>query len=190
MAFEGGRISENFKVPQLRNIYQKVGMFGFSLSTSAATGQQIRGFGFSHDGSVDTLDSFLSDPVFNFPAPVATTRAQVAAFVMAMDTDLAPVVGQQVTWRPNSNAALETQLNLLKQQAAVTAPRAACDLVARASVDGAIHSGLLQSDGTWLMKSGERLADAALRNLASVSQPITFTCLPPGAGRRVALNVP
>ena len=190
MSFEGGRISENFKVPQLRNVYQKVGMFGFSLSTAAATGQQIRGFGFSHDGSVDTLDSFLSDPVFNFPAPAATTRAQVAAFVMAMDTDLAPIVGQQVTWRPNSNAALETQLNLLKQQAAVTAPRAACDLVARVSVDGAIHSGLLQSDGTWLMKSSERLADSALRNLASVSQPLTFTCLPPGAGRRVALNTP
>ena len=190
MAFEGGRISENFKVPHLRNVYQKVGMFGFSLSTAVPTGQQIRGFGFSHDGSVDTLDTFLSDPVFNFPAPVSTTRAQVAAFVMAMDTDLAPIVGQQVTWRPNSNAALETQLNLLKQQAAVTAPRAACDLVARASVDGAIHSGLLQSDGTWLMKTGERLTDSALRNLAGVSQPITFTCLPPGAGRRVALNVP
>ena len=190
MSFEGGRISENFKVPQLRNVYQKVGMFGFSLSTAASTGQQIRAFGFAHDGSVDTLESFLSDPVFNFPQPVVATRAQVAAFVMAMDTDFAPIVGQQVTWRPNSNAALETQLNLLRQQAAVTAPRAACDLIARASVEGVVHSGLLQSDGTWLMKNSDRLTDTALRVLASASQPITFTCLPPGAGRRVALNAP
>ncbi len=190
MSFEGGRISENFKVPQLRNVYQKVGMFGFSLATSASTGQQIRGFGFAHDGSVDTLESFLSDPVFNFPQPVVATRAQVAAFVMAMDADFLPIVGQQVTWRPNSNAALETQLSLLKQQAAVNAPRAACDLIARASGEGVVHSGLLQSDGTWLMKNNDRLTDAALRALASASQPITFTCLPPGAGRRAALNLP
>jgi hypothetical protein len=190
MSFEGGRITENFKVPQLRNVYQKAGMFGFSLSSGASTGQQIRGFGFSHDGSVDTLDSFLSDPVFNFPAPAATTRAQVAAFVLAMDSDLAPIVGQQVTWRPGAGSAVETQLTLLKSQAAVTAPRAACDLMMRASVEGATYSGLLQSDGTWLMKSGERLAEATLRALATASQPLTFTCLPPGAGRRTALNLP
>ena len=190
MSFEGGRISENFKVPHLRNVYQKAGMFGFSLSTAAATGPQIRGFGFSNDGSVDTLDTFFSDPVFNFPAPAATTRAQVIAFVMAMDSDLAPIVGQQITWRPNTNAVVESQLNLLKQQAAVTIPRATCDLVVRAGIDGAVLGGVLQTDGTWLMKTGERLADTALRNLASANQPLTFTCLPPGTGRRVALNLP
>ena len=190
MSFEGGRISENFKIPHLRNVYQKAGMFGFSLSAASATGAQIRGFGFSNDGSVDTLDTFFSDPVFNFPAPAATTRAQVVAFVMAMDTDLAPIVGQQITWRPNTNPVVDAQLTLLKQQAAVTVPRAACDLVVRASIDGAVQSGILQSDATWLMKTGERLADTALRNFATVSQPLTFTCLPPGTGRRVALNLP
>ncbi|MCY7388569.1 MAG: hypothetical protein LH481_10975, partial [Burkholderiales bacterium] len=190
MSFEGGRITENFKVPQLRNVYQKAGMFGFSLSGGAASGAQIRGFGFSHDGSVDTLDSFLSDPVFNFPAPAATTRAQVAAFVWAMDSDLAPIVGQQVTWRPNTNAAVETQLSLLKSEAAVTAPRASCDLIVRASIDGANVAGLMQTDGNWLMKTGERLTEAALRNLPSASQPLTFTCMPPGSGRRAALNLP
>ncbi len=189
MSFEGGRITENFKVPQLRNVYQKVGMFGSSLSATAATGQQIRGFGFSHDGSVDTLDSFFGDGVFNFPAPAATTRAQVAAFVMAFDTDLAPIVGQQITWRPNSNAALDTQLNLLKSQAAIINPRPVCDLTVRASIDGANFAGLLQTDGTWLMKSADRLTDTALRALATVTQPLTFTCVPPGSGRRVALNL-
>ena len=190
MAFEGGRITENFKVPQLRNVYQKTGMFGFSLSTAAGTGPQIRGFGFSHDGSVDTLDSFLSDPVFNFPAPAATTRAQVAAFVLAMDTDLAPSVGQQVTWRPDGSAAVEERLSLLKTQANITTPRATCDLTVRASIDGTTYGGLMQSDGTWLMKTGERPSDAALRALASPSQPLTFTCVPPGSGRRIALNAP
>lgn len=188
MSFEGGRITENFKVPQLRNIYQKAGMFGFSLSSGAPTGQQIRGFGFSHDGSVDTLDSFFSDPVFNFPAPAATTRAQVAAFVLAMDTDLAPIVGQQVTWRPGASVATEERLSLMKSQSMVTTPRAACELTVRAAIDGTSVSGLMHSDATWQMRSGERLSDAALRSLASAAQPLTFTCVPPGSGRRIALN--
>ena len=120
----------------------------------------------------------------------STTRAQVAAFVLAMDSDLAPIVGQQVTWRPNTNASVETQLSLLKLQAAVTTPRATCDLTVRASVDGVNYAGLMQSDGSWLMKTGERLSEPALRNLATVSQPLTFTCMPPGTGRRAALNAP
>jgi hypothetical protein len=190
MSFEGGRITENFKVPQLRNMYQKAGMFGFSLSTGASAGPQIRGFGFSHDGSVDTLDSFFSDPVFNFPAPAATSRAQVAAFVMAMDSDLAPIVGQQVTWRPGASEATEARLALMKAQASVTTPVAACDLVVRAAIDGNAFSGWLQSDGSWRMKNGERLGDGALRALASAAQPLTFTCVPPGSARRIALDSP
>lgn len=189
MSFEGGRITDNFKVPQLRNVYQKVGMFGFSLGT-ASTGQQVRGFGFSHDGSVDTLDSFLSDPVFFFPPPADVTRAQVAAFVLAMDSDLPPIVGQQVTWRPGAPGAVEDRLALMKAQALVTSPRAACDLVVRGAADGVGYSGLMQADGTWRMRSGGPLSDSALRALATAAQPLTFTCVPPGSGRRIALNLP
>lgn len=188
MSFEGLRISENFKVPQLRNVYQKLGMFGFSADGTAAAGPQVRGFGFGHDGSIDTLVSFFSDPVFNFPAPVATTRAQVIAFSLAMDSDFLPVVGQQVTWRPGGPGAVDARLTLLKQQARITSPRPACDLVSRATIDGAAYTGLLLADGTWQMRSGARLDDAALHSLATPTQPITFTCLPPGNGKRVALN--
>ena len=188
MSFEGFRISENFKVPQLRNVYQKLGMFGSSAGASAPTGPQIRGFGFAHDGSLDTLTSFFSDPVFNFPAPVATTRDQVIAFSLVMDSDLLPVIGQQVTWRPGVPDAVEARLTLLKSQARANTPRPACDLVARATVDGVAHSGLLLGDGTWQMRSGARLDDVALRAFATPAQPITFTCLPPGNGKRVALN--
>ena len=190
MSFEGGRISENFKVPQLRNVYQKAGMFGSSLSTSAATGQQIRGFGFSNDGSVDTLDDFFQDPVFFFPAPADRSRAQVIEFVLAMDSNLLPVVGQQVTWRTGSSTAIENQLSLLKAQALVTTPQPACDLVVRANIDGAAQSGLFQSDSSWLMRDGSRLTDTALRALARAAEPLTFTCLPPRNGRRAALNLP
>lgn len=188
MSFEGGRITENFKVPQLRNMYQKIGMSGVSFNTATPTGDQIRGFGFSNDGSVDTLNTFLSDPVFFFPAPVETSRASVAAFVMALDSDLAPIVGQQVTWRSSLNTIAEAQLALLKQQALAGNPRPACDLVVRANIDGVARAGLFQADSTWLMRSGESLTDTALRQLASATQPLTFACVAPGSGRRIALN--
>ncbi|MFM8479738.1 MAG: hypothetical protein ACKOCF_00885, partial [Gammaproteobacteria bacterium] len=188
MTFEGGRISENFKVPQLRNMYTKAGMFGFSGDNSTPTGAQIRGFGFSNDGAVDTLDNFFRDPVFLFPPPAADTRRQVIAFTMAFDTDFLPVVGQQVSWRPGAESAVESRLTLLREQAQVTSPRRACDLIARASVNGTAYSALLQSDGSWSMRGGGTRTDAQLRELATVTQPITFTCMPPGTGRRAALD--
>ena len=188
MTFEGGRITENFKIPQLRNMYTKVGMFGFSGDNSAATGLQIRGFGFSHDGAVDTLENFLRDPVFIFPSPADVTRRQVAAFVLAFDTNLLPIVGQQVTWRPGTSSAIEDRLSLLRNQALIRTPRPSCDLIARITANGVAHSALLQLDGNWAFKDGSIRNESQLKELASVAQPITFTCVPPGTGQRVALN--
>jgi len=188
MTFEGGRITENFKIPQLRNMYTKVGMFGFSADSGGVTGAQIRGFGFSHDGTLDTLDNFFRDPVFLFPPPAAETRRQVTAFVLAFDSDLFPIVGQQVTWRPGTSELIESRLTLLKSQAQTLTPRRVCDLVARATVNGTAFSALLQADGSWAMRGGGVRSDAELKGLATVTQPITFTCVPPGTGRRIALD--
>ena len=97
-------------------------------------------------------------------------------------------MGQQVTWRPGATSETEARLTLLKQQAQVTAPRRACDLQARGAADGVAFSALMQADGSWLLRSGGSTSDAALRQLATSSQPLTFTCLPPGTGQRTALN--
>ena len=113
----------------------------------------------------------------------------VVAFVLAMDSDLAPVVGQQVTWRPDSPSAVDARLQLLRERAAVVSPRPECDLMVRGSIDGTAYTGLLQSDGNWLMRGGATRTDAALRALATATQPLTFTCLPPRSGRRAALNL-
>ena len=58
------------KVAQLRNLYQRVGMFGmastfyFGIQDEPFLGPQIRGFGFTHDGTVDTMFRFLNGVVF------------------------------------------------------------------------------------------------------------------------------
>ncbi len=185
MTFEGFRITENFKVPQLRNMYQKLGMFGAALTSSTNTGPQIRGFGFSNDGTADTLTTFFSDPVFNFPAPATTTRDQVIAFTLAMDSDLRPMVGQQVTLRPSSTGAeLVARFSQMKAQANA----GACELVVRGAIDGTAHAGLLQRDGAWQMRAGNVLIEADLLALAKEAQPLTFTCMPNGDGKRAALN--
>ena len=60
-----------FKIPHLRNLYQKVGMFGmpavpfFKPGDNGNKGDQVRGFGFLHDGSVDTLFRFHSAIAFS-----------------------------------------------------------------------------------------------------------------------------
>jgi YVTN family beta-propeller protein len=53
-----------FKIPHIRNLYQKVGMFGKPITPGnlsqddAFTGDQVRGFGFTHDGAFDTMFRF------------------------------------------------------------------------------------------------------------------------------------
>lgn len=80
--------SQLFKVPHLRNAYTKVGMFGvgsnvFLLPNSVLgdrrggfpslagvfMGPQVRGFGFFHDGSIDTLHHFFGSAPFAARAP-------------------------------------------------------------------------------------------------------------------------
>ena len=77
-----GRSSFDFnpqllKVPHLRNLYQKVGKFGnpanpgFLGGDNGFKGDQVRGFGFLHDGSLDTVFRFVHgisfSEVFNGP---------------------------------------------------------------------------------------------------------------------------
>ena len=186
MTYEGSRFSDNFKVPHLRNVYQKVGMFGYSLEGSTQ-GKQYRGFGLGNDGSVDTLVTFFSDPVFVFKNP-DTDRKNMAAFMLAFDSDYLPITGQQLTWRPGSSSAINNRLSLLKQQAKVTSPRPACDLQVSGNINGVDISGLYQADGTWKFKDGKSSSDTDLMALATATQPLTFTCLPPGTGVRTALK--
>lgn len=75
--------SQTFKVPHLRNVYTKAGMFGITPSFIVVSssvlgdrrggfftpappffGEQVRGFGFLHDGAIDTMHHFLGTTPF------------------------------------------------------------------------------------------------------------------------------
>src|SRR5207247_10598283 len=98
MSIEGE--PQEFKIPHLRNAYEKVGMFGmpkvafFRDGNAASLGPQVRGFGFLHDGSVDTLFRFHGANVFRVND---TERAELEQFVLAFDSNLAAIDGQKLS---------------------------------------------------------------------------------------------
>ena len=216
-----------FKVPHLRNLYQKVGMFGtpndFDPSDTSnigqflpppyndvsITGDQVRGFGFLHDGSVDTIFRFhgatvfaqtatnpsgiplVVDPTDPLKAPEElaanfTLRRELEAFALAFDSNLAPIVGQQVTLRDDSGADAAARVTLLEARAA----SGDCDLVAKGQLFGQ-PVGFLYRPATASFtpdrSAGRPLTDAHLRELAQ-SSPLTFTAVPPGSGARIGLD--
>ena len=112
-------------MPHLCNIYQKAGKFGNSgrfSQTDTEFVDQIRGFGFMHDGNMDTVDNFLQTQVFQFSTIPSTNdqmRSDVVDFVMAFDSDLAHIVGQQATLNPTAGADTLARVNLLRDRASV-----------------------------------------------------------------------
>jgi hypothetical protein len=212
-SFEGV-IGQIFKIPQLRNMYAKVGMFGdprvdtFEAPDSGNTGAQIRGFGFTNDGTLDTLVRFFTALVFH-PLPTAgfpllnpdRTRRDVEQYVLAFDSDLAPIVGQQVTLTAGNAAAAGPRIALLEQraQAPFTSKTLGgavkeCELVARVAQGGAIRGYVFDpSTGRFVAVgagAGASLSDAALRaHAATPGQEVTYTCAPPGSGARLAATL-
>ncbi|MEW6271507.1 MAG: hypothetical protein AB1689_19670, partial [Thermodesulfobacteriota bacterium] len=200
------------KVAHLRNLYQKVGMFGMmsvdflNAGDNGHKGNQIRGFGFLHDGSIDTVFRFFQATVFNnnngvgFDGPNGGNdkRRQMEQFMLAFDTDLAPIVGQQVTLTSSNGAVANPRIDLLLQRAA--APFTSkilggavteCDVVVKGNVGAQPRGWMRTAAGTFKSdKAAEpQLADAALRALASTAgQELTYTCAPPGSGTRMGID--
>jgi DNA-binding beta-propeller fold protein YncE len=195
-------LPQTTKIPQLRNLYDKVGMFGappnlqLNPGENASTGPQMRGTGFEHDGSVDTLFRFLQAIVFNAAennlvgfADGDVQRRNVEQYLLAFDSDLAPIVGQQVTLRSDNAASVGSRIDLLIARAStpftskLLGPEATeCNLIARVTVGGVAKAFLLQANQTFAPGDGSApLSDSSVRAFAvKTGQEVTYTCLPPG----------
>ncbi len=199
------------KIPHLRNMYDKVGMFGMApvsfidASDVGAAGDQIRGYGFTHDGSTDTLMRFLNAAVFS---PTATTgfpqnnpdatRRDVEQFLLAFDSDVAPVVGQQITLTSTNANSAGQRIDLLMRRAAAPFVSKAlngdvteCDVVAQVVQQGRIRGYLFDPVANNFIPDDDspRLSDAALRAFAaSPGQEVTYTATTPGSGARIAFS--
>lgn len=186
------------KVPHLRNMYQKVGMFGmtgapfFLPGDNGFKGDQIRGFGFLHDGATDTIFrffrafGFLQNP--NNPDGFAPTpegdvrRRQMEAFVFAFDNNVAPIVGQQVTVTRRNISQARSRVKLLMERG----QQNECDVVVKTLFSGFV----MNSEGKFQRDRSSRrpLSLNRLLLIARVGFPVTFTCAPPGSGQRMGVD--
>ncbi|MFT3856872.1 MAG: hypothetical protein QM742_05030 [Aquabacterium sp.] len=196
MTIEGPTIPEDFKVPHLRNLYQKVGMFGTNAKRATTTdmGPQIRGFGFDRSGIMGSVSEFLRNVVFTL---TDEERRHVELTVLAMPSELNPIVGQQVTVTPANaqDGEVQARVGLLVQRALVTQPRPECELVVKGVVRG--EAGL-EARG-WVMTRQlafvpDRSTDTPIDLTAMLAQlkdpmaTLTFTCVAPGNGTRIGID--
>jgi hypothetical protein len=115
---------------------------------------QVRGFGVLHDGSVETLFRFHNAVVFNVGfgtgSAANTLRRQVEQFVLAFDSDLAPIVGQQVTLTSTNATVAGPRVDLLNQRAAA----GECDLTVKGVIKNPITS-VPEQRGALRLASGQ-----------------------------------
>jgi DNA-binding beta-propeller fold protein YncE len=188
------------KVPHLRNMYQKVGMFGAGFAFGLQPpdpflGDQVRGFGFNSDGAVPDMFRFNSgfDVIPENPVGIPDSPAGRAAkrnmeqFMLAFDSNLAPIVGQQATHTALNTAVVAPRLQLLRERADV----GECDLVAQGRVAQLEMGFVYQGSGLF---RGDRAAlppvsSDALRWLTTAGGGfMTYTCTPPGSGTRIGID--
>ncbi|MDP6581742.1 MAG: hypothetical protein QF681_13895, partial [Vicinamibacterales bacterium] len=243
---------QEMKVPHVRNLYQKVGMFGYSVPLIDATtllpprrqsptgqgeagqspteallaaaqtqgglereiqatptphlGDQVRGFGFLHDGAVPTLNDFFLTVVvpptsspFTFPDNPGRSAKQkvreLVDFLLAFDTGLAPAVGQQVTISAGDLVADPParldRYHLLRERA----DAGDLDLVVHGLVGGAprgmlylatpvaVSSSVFQTD-----RADELFTWGDLVEALETGSVLTVTAVPPGSGARIAID--
>ncbi|MCA8950056.1 MAG: beta-propeller fold lactonase family protein [Planctomycetes bacterium] len=170
---------QQMKVAQLRSVYRKEGFV-------RAFGPTKAGFGFTHDGVVDTLTSFINLTQFNsWPS---ATKDDIVTFLRVFDTGTAPTVGHQTTVHSGNANSGPTASTL----ALLTARAAAgdIDLAVRGVLDGR-RGGLLYDPVAAVFRSdltGEGpFALAQLVAKATAGDALlTFVGVPPGSGERLA----
>ncbi len=171
--------SQDMKIPQLRNLYEKTGFTG-------TPGEKKRGFGFIHDGSSPTLFDFLQFPGFSFAND--TARRDMEAFLLAFDTGMAPSVGAQrsvdVTTKNSSdfNAWLQTMLGQVGL--------GNCDVVVKGLRGGFQRGWFYEGNGFFRPdhSAEHSLSTQDLLALVVPGTSFTFTGVPSGSGTRIGID--
>lgn len=183
-----GSTNVSIKTPQLRNQYEKVGFELTQLSNRA-------GFGFLHDGSVDSLSRFISARNFSVRSDqdVADLVALILSFSGSDFGPANPILSALPPVSKDSHAAVGAQAS----HAGGAVPARVAELLALArdrAIDLVVHAGragyaydagsdrFLGNDG------GAPLTATALQAQATTDAPQTWTAVPAGVGRRLGID--
>lgn len=184
-----------FKVPSLRNVFDKFGMDLMHTNSRS-------GFGFFHDGSVDTITRFIQD---GFGLTNDQQTADLDAFLMSFTgSDLTPGSSTDVNHSPgvgslDTPAAVGRQLTvsnsisialLASMIAEANSSTSRVDLIVKGFENGIprgwcynLTNGLFQSD-----RLAEMETPAALQAFAAPGAEQTYTVVPRGAGWRMGID--
>ena len=185
------------KVPQLRNLYERT---GFDLD-----GTSRQGFGYRHDGAVDQIETFVTEPLFT---PASTQEvADLVAFMLSFSgsdlpqgtpgdlfqppgppsRDAHAAVGVRTTLESLAGASVG-QTDLLAQLG-VLADQNRIGLVAKARVGGEARGWVYQGGGSWQSdRAVETTTTAALEALAAPGSEVTFLAVPEGTEQRIGVD--
>jgi hypothetical protein len=187
------------KIPQTRNVYDKSGFNTTQLRNSA-------GFGFLHDGSVDSIERFIDEPVFLVQSDQET--ADIVAFMLAFagsnlpqgnvfnifeppgvaSQDTHAAVGTQTTVRDGANVP-PAQATLVNDMIAVATSSSRVALVVKGR-QGGLQRGYSYNGGATLQsdRAIETVTPAALLASAAPGSELTYTLVPEGMQTRVGVD--
>ena len=170
-----------FNPSLLRSIYEK-------------NHPELTGFGSLHEGSLDGVRGFLSEPIFDLVNSDPQKLAEMVEFMNQWDTGVAPLVGQQHFATAGGVAAANAWLDV----AEAAALRGDCDVIGKGWIwNGGRrepHGGLFARapDGSlaWLIDNGGVLRRDEMLSLYVEGQgaQIQFTCVLPTHGRRLGID--
>ena len=192
-----GTTNVTMKIPQLRNIYQKRGFNTLRARNTAGTGVL-------HDGSVDSVERFISEPVFNVVSDQQI--ADLTAFMLAFSgsdlpqgsttnpleppgpssQDTPASVGAQTTF---SSAASADTARINQMIALADANKVA--LIAHGVVAGKQRGWKYNGTGSGLWQSDKRAEIPTTSQLLALATPggeITITVVVRGTETRLGID--
>ena len=193
---QDGSTNVSMKISQLRNLYEKVGFEMTQLSNR-------RGFGFLHDGSVDSIARFVNEPVFTLISDQDT--ANMVAFMLAFSGSNLPMGSPTNLIEPpgplskDTHAAVGWQLTLAGP---ATAPQTTLlnDMLTAANanrvglvvkgVQGGVPRGwqYVGSNNYQPDRAGPIVAHSTLLLAAAPGSELTWTVVPKGTERRRGID--
>jgi YVTN family beta-propeller protein len=189
-----GSPHSDLKVPHTRNMYEKFGpRFGSFTNSNDPPADQKSGFGYTHDGSIPDLGTFLSAGVFTLTAQQVR---DITMFMVHFPSGIRPAVGKNLTLPagapPTGPPGAEQLLSALLTLGNLADAGRHCELVVSARSGGRARTwylnGGIGAGGLWTTDvSGEaQVSTDTLRRAAE--GPLTFLCATLGSGVRLGAD--
>ena len=179
----GPSSQQPFKIPHLRNLYQKMNV---NFNPGAVS---VNGFGFNHDGAITGLDAQASQNSFPEVLKHQAVAQAIDAFEMCFPTGTVPATGYSRTLTNSTVNTSPAQTDWSTLQSQATAGN--IDLIANGTIQGVVH-GLLYLPSTGMYATDTTglgpFTQAQLTTFIQNGDTLTIMGVPTGSGSRMAID--